>query len=150
MIKIQSVERIEFSGIIVRRCQPVGNKTLRCLRSSCKTYSCRADACERALYLHIRSRQTVIAFINTRLVNAPKTHCLRGGLSFDPRRGSRRRHWSLNLWTLRSVSHAMVCSWYVTFARRRMFPVVKVVARGLEPAAMYTLLLEFVQIDPHR
>ncbi|XP_011305052.1 T-related protein isoform X2 [Fopius arisanus] len=31
-----------------------------------------------------------------------------------------------------------------------MFPVVKVVARGLEPAAMYTLLLEFVQIDPHR
>ncbi|KMQ93481.1 t-related protein [Lasius niger] len=31
-----------------------------------------------------------------------------------------------------------------------MFPVVKVVARGLEPAAMYTLLLEFVQVDPHR
>lgn len=36
------------------------------------------------------------------------------------------------------------------FVRRRMFPVVKVVARGLEPAAMYTLLLEFVQVDPHR
>ncbi|KOX81223.1 T-related protein [Melipona quadrifasciata] len=32
----------------------------------------------------------------------------------------------------------------------RMFPVVKVVARGLEPKAMYTLLLEFVQVDPHR
>nr|XP_012139822.1 PREDICTED: T-related protein isoform X3 [Megachile rotundata] len=31
-----------------------------------------------------------------------------------------------------------------------MFPVVKVVARGLEPKAMYTLLLEFVQVDPHR
>lgn len=31
-----------------------------------------------------------------------------------------------------------------------MFPVVKVIARGLEPAAMYTLLLEFVQVDPHR
>lgn len=41
-------------------------------------------------------------------------------------------------------------SWHVTFVRRRMFPVVKVVARGLEPAAMYTLLLEFVQVDPHR
>ncbi|CAB0030360.1 unnamed protein product [Trichogramma brassicae] len=38
----------------------------------------------------------------------------------------------------------------VTKNGRRMFPVVKVVARGLESAAMYTLLLEFVQIDPHR
>ena len=36
------------------------------------------------------------------------------------------------------------------FTFRRMFPVVKVVARGLEPKAMYTLLLEFVQVDPHR
>lgn len=33
---------------------------------------------------------------------------------------------------------------------RRMFPVVKVTAAGLDPKAMYTVLLEFVQIDPHR
>lgn len=31
-----------------------------------------------------------------------------------------------------------------------MFPVVKVTAAGLDPKAMYTVLLEFVQIDPHR
>lgn len=31
-----------------------------------------------------------------------------------------------------------------------MFPVVKVTASGLDPKAMYTVLLEFVQIDPHR
>lgn len=36
------------------------------------------------------------------------------------------------------------------FACRRMFPVVKVTATGLDPKAMYTVLLEFVQIDPHR
>jgi T-box len=33
---------------------------------------------------------------------------------------------------------------------RRMFPVVKISATGLDPAAMYTILLEFVQIDTHR
>lgn len=36
------------------------------------------------------------------------------------------------------------------FSSRRMFPVVKVTAAGLDPKAMYTVLLEFVQIDPHR
>ncbi|XP_015121392.1 T-box transcription factor T [Diachasma alloeum] len=51
------------------------------------------------------------------------------------------------LWTrFQSITNEMI----VTKNGRRMFPVVKVVARGLEPAAMYTLLLEFVQIDPHR
>ncbi|XP_044266275.1 T-box transcription factor T isoform X2 [Tribolium madens] len=38
----------------------------------------------------------------------------------------------------------------VTKNGRRMFPVVKVTAAGLDPKAMYTVLLEFVQIDPHR
>ncbi|XP_050309786.1 T-related protein isoform X2 [Anthonomus grandis grandis] len=38
----------------------------------------------------------------------------------------------------------------VTKSGRRMFPVVKVSANGLDPKAMYTVLLEFVQIDPHR
>lgn len=32
----------------------------------------------------------------------------------------------------------------------RMFPVVKVTASGLDREAMYTVLLEFVQIDNHR
>ncbi|KAK0174749.1 hypothetical protein PV327_010483 [Microctonus hyperodae] len=51
------------------------------------------------------------------------------------------------LWTrFQTITNEMI----VTKNGRRMFPVVKVVARGLEPAAMYTLLLEFVQIDPHR
>lgn len=31
-----------------------------------------------------------------------------------------------------------------------MFPVVKITTNGLDPAAMYTVLLEFVQIDSHR
>ena len=31
-----------------------------------------------------------------------------------------------------------------------MFPVVKITASGLDPSAMYTVLLEFVQIDSHR
>lgn len=31
-----------------------------------------------------------------------------------------------------------------------MFPVVKVTASGLDPTAMYTVLLEFVQVDSHR
>ncbi|KAG5885375.1 hypothetical protein JTB14_023762 [Gonioctena quinquepunctata] len=38
----------------------------------------------------------------------------------------------------------------VTKSGRRMFPVVKVTTAGLDPKAMYTVLLEFVQIDPHR
>ncbi|XP_017783107.1 PREDICTED: T-related protein [Nicrophorus vespilloides] len=38
----------------------------------------------------------------------------------------------------------------VTKNGRRMFPVVKVSVNGLDPKAMYTVLLEFVQIDPHR
>ncbi|KAK9685614.1 T-box, partial [Popillia japonica] len=38
----------------------------------------------------------------------------------------------------------------VTKNGRRMFPVVKVSVSGLDPKAMYTVLLEFVQIDPHR
>ncbi|XP_057665947.1 T-box transcription factor T [Diorhabda carinulata] len=38
----------------------------------------------------------------------------------------------------------------VTKSGRRMFPVIKVTSGGLDPKAMYTVLLEFVQIDPHR
>ncbi|XP_018325037.1 brachyury protein [Agrilus planipennis] len=38
----------------------------------------------------------------------------------------------------------------VTKNGRRMFPVVKVSVTGLDPKAMYTVLLEFVQIDNHR
>lgn len=38
----------------------------------------------------------------------------------------------------------------VTKNGRRMFPVVKISASGLDPAAMYTILLDFVQIDSHR
>uniref|UniRef100_A0A182JDP6 Uncharacterized protein n=1 Tax=Anopheles atroparvus TaxID=41427 RepID=A0A182JDP6_ANOAO len=38
----------------------------------------------------------------------------------------------------------------VTKNGRRMFPVVKVTATGLDPTAMYTVLLEFSQVDSHR
>lgn len=38
----------------------------------------------------------------------------------------------------------------VTKSGRRMFPVVKISVCGLDPTAMYTLLLEFVQIEQHR
>ncbi|KAL5292999.1 T family protein [Megaselia abdita] len=38
----------------------------------------------------------------------------------------------------------------VTKNGRRMFPVVKVTASGLEPSAMYEVYLEFVQVDSHR
>ncbi|XP_049767247.1 T-related protein-like [Schistocerca cancellata] len=52
-----------------------------------------------------------------------------------------------DLWTkFQCLTNEMI----VTKNGRRMFPVVKVTASGLDPAAMYTVLLEFVQIDPHR
>lgn len=38
----------------------------------------------------------------------------------------------------------------ITTFLRRMFPVVKVTASNLDPAAMYSFYLEFVQIDNHR
>ena len=33
---------------------------------------------------------------------------------------------------------------------RRMFPVIRVMIEGLEPRAMYTILVEFVQLGNHR
>nr|CAD7203232.1 unnamed protein product [Timema douglasi] len=51
------------------------------------------------------------------------------------------------LWTkFQCLTNEMI----VTKNGRRMFPVVKVSVSGLDPTAMYTVLLEFVQIDPHR
>lgn len=41
-------------------------------------------------------------------------------------------------------------NFYFLLCFRRMFPVVKITASGLDPGAMYTVLLEFVQIDSHR
>ncbi|XP_039449636.1 T-related protein [Culex pipiens pallens] len=38
----------------------------------------------------------------------------------------------------------------VTKNGRRMFPVVKVTASGLDPTAMYNVMLEFCQVDSHR
>ncbi|KAH1024856.1 T-related protein [Dendroctonus ponderosae] len=38
----------------------------------------------------------------------------------------------------------------VTKSGRRMFPVIKVIAAGLDPKSMYTVLLEFKQMDSHR
>ncbi|XP_066999326.1 T-related protein isoform X3 [Anabrus simplex] len=52
-----------------------------------------------------------------------------------------------DLWTkFQCLTNEMI----VTKNGRRMFPVVKVSTSGLDPTAMYSLLLEFVQIDPHR
>ncbi|XP_012282323.1 brachyury protein homolog A [Orussus abietinus] len=66
-------------------------------------------------------------------------HCATSGLSLALE--------DRELWTrFQCITNEMI----VTKNGRRMFPVVKVIARGLEPAAMYTLLLEFVQVDPHR
>lgn len=45
-----------------------------------------------------------------------------------------------------------LCNCLIFFPKfiRRMFPVVKVTVNGLDPAAMYSLLLEFIQIEQHR
>ncbi|XP_021933935.1 brachyury protein [Zootermopsis nevadensis] len=52
-----------------------------------------------------------------------------------------------DLWTkFQCLTNEMI----VTKNGRRMFPVVKVSVTGLDPQAMYSVLLEFVQIDPHR
>ncbi|XP_069688920.1 T-box transcription factor T isoform X2 [Periplaneta americana] len=52
-----------------------------------------------------------------------------------------------DLWTkFQCLTNEMI----VTKNGRRMFPVVKVSVSGLDPQAMYSVLLEFVQIDPHR
>lgn len=44
------------------------------------------------------------------------------------------------------IQHRVIC----ISSFRRMFPVVKVTASNLDPAAMYSFYLEFVQIDNHR
>ncbi|CAH0393821.1 unnamed protein product [Bemisia tabaci] len=52
-----------------------------------------------------------------------------------------------DLWIkFQSLTNEMI----VTKNGRRMFPVVKVNVRGLDQSAMYTVLLEFVQIEQHR
>ncbi|XP_042862457.1 T-box transcription factor T-like [Penaeus japonicus] len=52
-----------------------------------------------------------------------------------------------DLWTrFQVLTNEMI----VTKSGRRMFPVVKVSISGLDPSAMYSILLEFVQIDNHR
>ncbi|CAL4065007.1 unnamed protein product, partial [Meganyctiphanes norvegica] len=52
-----------------------------------------------------------------------------------------------DLWTrFQVLTNEMI----VTKSGRRMFPVVKVSVSGLDPSAMYSILLEFVQIDNHR
>uniref|UniRef100_A0A1B6EGG8 T-box domain-containing protein n=1 Tax=Clastoptera arizonana TaxID=38151 RepID=A0A1B6EGG8_9HEMI len=62
----------------------------------------------------------------------------------------RRLHLSLDdrdLWIkFQSLTNEMI----VTKNGRRMFPVVKVSVCGLDPTAMYSVLLEFVQIEQHR
>ncbi|KAL4706492.1 hypothetical protein ACJJTC_015690 [Scirpophaga incertulas] len=67
-------------------------------------------------------------------------------------RGGREREVSValddrELWVrFQTLTNEMI----VTKNGRRMFPVVKVTASGLDPTAMYTVLLEFVQVDSHR
>ncbi|XP_063360998.1 T-related protein-like [Cydia amplana] len=67
-------------------------------------------------------------------------------------RGGREREVSValddrELWVrFQTLTNEMI----VTKNGRRMFPVVKVSASGLDPTAMYTVLLEFVQVDSHR
>ncbi|XP_014239618.1 T-related protein isoform X2 [Cimex lectularius] len=52
-----------------------------------------------------------------------------------------------DLWTrFQVLTNEMI----VTKSGRRMFPVVKVTVSGLDPTSMYTILLEFVQIEQHR
>ncbi|CAG0885837.1 unnamed protein product [Darwinula stevensoni] len=52
-----------------------------------------------------------------------------------------------NLW---KKFHTLTNEMIVTKNGRRMFPVVKVSISGLDPSAMYSVLLEFVQVDQHR
>lgn len=52
-------------------------------------------------------------------------------------------------WKILYIVEKLIEIFYFLFFRR-MFPVVKVTASGLVLDAMYTVLLEFVQIDNHR
>ncbi|KAK6642202.1 hypothetical protein RUM44_013925 [Polyplax serrata] len=78
----------------------------------------------------------------------PDGSCGNTSRTRDPTDGDLQVHLDdRELWTrFRSLTNEMI----VTKNGRRMFPVVKVSVAGLDPAAMYTLLLEFVQVDPHR
>lgn len=40
--------------------------------------------------------------------------------------------------------------YFCVFVKRRMFPVLKVNVSGLDPNAMYSILLDFVSADNHR
>lgn len=53
----------------------------------------------------------------------------------------------INLW---KTFHSQVNEMIVTKSGRRMFPIVRLSIEGLEPRAMYTLALEFVQLETHR
>ncbi|XP_030373326.1 T-related protein [Scaptodrosophila lebanonensis] len=74
----------------------------------------------------------------------------RGGGAGSPNEMDRNLRVSLDdreLWLrFQNLTNEMI----VTKNGRRMFPVVKISASGLDPAAMYTVLLEFVQVDTHR
>lgn len=53
----------------------------------------------------------------------------------------------ISLW---KTFHSQVNEMIVTKSGRRMFPVVRLSIDGLEPRAMYTIALEFVQRETHR
>nr|XP_019527731.2 T-related protein-like [Aedes albopictus] len=75
-----------------------------------------------------------------------------GGRGGGSGAGSREQNLSVtlddrDLWLrFQNLTNEMI----VTKNGRRMFPVVKVTATGLDPTAMYTVLLEFSQVDSHR
>jgi len=46
--------------------------------------------------------------------------------------------------------HQLTNEMIVTKNGRRMFPVLKTTIRGLDPQAMYSILLDFVAVDSHR
>ena len=58
-------------------------------------------------------------------------------------------------WIFISKSVLCICIWtahikYPPFFFRRMFPVLKVNVSGLDPNAMYSFVIDFVQVENHR
>lgn len=56
----------------------------------------------------------------------------------------------ISFFFFRDVRRPCVTIWNGSNLNRRMFPVVKITASNLDPSAMYSFFLEFLQIDNHR
>ncbi|XP_054163720.1 T-box transcription factor T-A-like [Oppia nitens] len=80
----------------------------------------------------------------------PTTHVTRSRIGMSEISDGQRIHMTLQDSELWKEFHKKTNEMIVTKSGRRMFPVIKLNIDGLEPRAMYSIAIEFVQIGSHR